>query len=168
MSVRWIVAAIVAATSALCGCALAGAAVRRARVLAEYLQGVRALRVQIVPLLEPLENALRQTGLPVFQQTAQNLSPTVNVHDAWKSVVSAQRVRGREMDCLSDQDLQPLDRMFALLGSCGRESQDEALRACAEAMENICIQAQERSAQVARLYTSMGFLLGLSIVILLL
>ena len=56
--------------------------------------------------------------------------------------------------------------LFEHLGAGGRENQIECIRSIALQVEELLREARERASQVSKLYTSLGFLLGLSLVIL--
>ena len=77
----------------------------------------------------------------------------------------SEAARGKSADCLLEQDLAPLDRLFEHLGECSRAEQEEAIRTCIGRMESALSKARERSVQISRLYTSVGLLTGLAIVV---
>lgn len=164
MSLRLVAALCVMAACTMCGRAMAMSAERRYRFLLDTLHAIRALQIQIVHLLEPLERALRQTEFALFVRMAEKLAANVSAADAWREARNAERYNTTEY--LADEEMRCLDRMFEQLGRSGREAQEEAMAVCLSALESAMTDAQNRAKQVSKLYTSLGFLSGLSIVIL--
>lgn len=164
MSLKLMAALCVMVACTMCGRAMAMSAERRYRLLMDTLRAVRALRIQIVCLLEPLERALRQTEFALFERMAEGLAANVSAADAWREARNADRRNGTEY--LADEEVRCLERMFDQLGRSGRDAQEEAMAVCLTALETALTDARERARQVSKLYTSLGFLSGLSIVIL--
>jgi len=158
--------AVVVAGCTLCGKSFASAAERRCRLLFELLNALRLLRVGIVRYSEPLKNALRNSGSPLFARTAEALDASESIFDAWQSVKMRSMAHGCECDCLSAKELSALDRLFERLGESGRLSQDENVCACIAAIELIHEEARAQASIYGRLYTSVGFLTGLAIAVL--
>lgn len=165
MQLKLALAVCITVACALCGRSIAGAAFRRCRLLQALIEALRMLKVQSVSMLEPLEVALRRTEQPLFVQTAQRLPSEASAGAAWRAVRDSETARGKSADCLLEQDLAPLDRLFEHLGECSRAEQDEAIRTCIGRMESALSEARERSVQISRLYTSVGLLTGLAIAV---
>lgn len=166
MELRLALAAVIVVGCGLCGRSLAWGFSRRCRLLEEMLEALRMLRIQIVRMLEPLDRALRQCGSPIFARAADELSIAASVHDAWKAICARECRRGGVADSLVRQDLEALDKLFGQLGESGREAQDAAIRACVASLELALDAAHQRAATAGRLYTSVGFLTGLAIAVL--
>ena len=166
MELRVVLAAVVVVCCGLCGRSMAWSAARRQRLTGEILNGLRMLRVQIVSMLEPLDRALRQTGLALFVMTADALSEAGAASEAWKTVCAKECRRGGAADCLEQGEREALDKLFGRLGESGRSAQDTAIHACITAMEQFHSEACERAATTGRLYGSVGFLTGLAIAVL--
>lgn len=154
------------------GCTLAGrsfawASGRRKRLLEQALEALKMLRMQIVSLLEPLAEALRQSEFSLFAATAGRLPECPSASEAWKSVLSRETRRGGIADSLQKRELDALERLFERLGESGRAAQDDAIRACIASIEEALNEARTKSEQADRLCTSMGLLLGLTIAVLL-
>lgn len=164
MRIALMACAVAACT--MCGHALAGSAERRRKMLCDLLRGLRQLRIELGSVRNPLEYALRQTEFPLFISVANALSHEKNVSDAWSSVRDRECRRGGKADCLASDDLSALDRLFDHLGASGQESQLESLQSCILFLEESLSDAKERSAQIGKLYASLGFLAGLALAIL--
>ena len=154
------------ASSTMCGHALAGAALRRKKLVAELLTAMRILRIEIASALNSLEYSLKQTDQPLFVLVSENLASSSCVLDAWMTVRNRECVHGGCADCLSPRVLSALDRLFEQLGISGREEQAESVHNCILTLEESYAESKERAAQVGKLYTSLGFLAGLSLSIL--
>lgn len=166
MQLRLALAACVVVACAMCGRSLAGAAERRCRILTDLLAALRRLRIEIGSMLEPLQGALIRTDFPLFSAVAQGLKAAESASAAWLLVKERESRRGGSADCLTQHDLAALDRLFENLGESGRESQAEAIGGCIASVEASLIEAKERSEQVGKLYTSLGFLMGLALAVL--
>ena len=150
-------------TCTICGHTLSASTVRRQKLLSEILQALRILKVQLGTLLDPLEHALMQTKQGLFMIVAEGLPAAFSPRDAWIQAKTQACARGEQADCLGENDLAALDRLFDQLGSNGREGQMEAINSCILLLEGLYAEAKERSAQVGKVYTSLGFLSGLAL-----
>lgn len=166
MELKLALAAVVVVGCGLCGRSLAWSTVRRCRLLEETLEALRMLRIQIVHMLEPMDRALRQCGSTLFARTAEELSHSASVSEAWKAVRAHECRRGGSADSLLQRELDALDKLFGQLGESGREAQDAAIRACVISLETALDGARQRAATTERLYTSVGYLAGLAIAVL--
>ena len=154
------------AACTMSGHALTSAAERRKRLLSGLLNALNALRISLGSLLLPLEEALRQTNFPIFLAVADALPGKESVVESWICEKEILHRRGGSADCLNDCDISALDMLFEHLGAGGRENQIECIRSIALQVEELLREARERASQVSKLYTSLGFLLGLSLFIL--
>ena len=71
--------------------------------------------------------------------------------------------RGRMLDCLVQSDVRILDELFAKLGASGRDEQNALFSMVLAQLEAAQEQAQARSVETSRMYTSLGALLGIAI-----
>lgn len=166
MQLRLVLAMVIVVGSTLCGKSIAHAAERRYRLLFRLLDALRLLRVRIVQSCVPLDDALLSSGISLFSRIAGELDAADSVFDAWRSVKVRSCRRGGEGDCLATREIEALDRFFEQLGESGRAAQDEAIRACIAALELARDEAREQASSTGRLYTSIGFLTGLAIAVL--
>lgn len=162
---KWLLCICIVIAGALCGRSLAWSAERRCRMLCEMVNALRMLRIRIVGQMEPLGRALEQSGLSLFSAVGKRLLEGKSALDSWHAVLREERQRGHDADCLTKPELTALDRLFECLGESGRAEQDQAVRACIEALEEIRIQAAERAAQTGKLYGSIGLLTGMAITV---
>ena len=167
MTLKLALAAVVVVGCGLCGAAMTRSANRRWRLLRETADGLRQLRVQIVHLQEPLDRALRQSGSSLFALAADHLDGASCAAEAWRRAWETAGRRGGEGDCLAGRDVRALERLFDRLGESGRAGQQEAIRACLATVEAAAEEARSRAAEVSRLYTAVGLLVGLVVAVLL-
>lgn len=156
----------VIAACTFCGHALAGAAVRRKQLLEALLRALRILRIELNGMAH-LGEALSSTQLPLFLCVREKLSSEKNAFDAWCNTRGSECIRGHYADCLTSSDLLILDRLFSCLGTCSREEQSEMILHCISSFEESYNQAKDHSCQIGKVYTSLGFLSGLALTILL-
>lgn len=166
MRIKLFAAVAVTIAAVMCGHSMAQGAQRRLHTILELLDGLRRLRIQVVEQLEPLSRALAQSGSPILSAVSEFLSETVGAHAAWQMLCQKERARGGKLDGLTARELEPLDRMFERLGASGRNDQAQIIETCHAALEDSRLEAQERAAQAARLYPTVGGLLGLMLAVL--
>jgi stage III sporulation protein AB len=173
MMLRLIAAAILSAACALAGRAVAGACVRRAQALSQLLGSVQRLRVDMLDKLLPLKEAL-QGGHPAMKAVAEAMAAAMpattlagGAEAAWRRAKGALTARGGPLDCLTAQDLEALDALFNGLGESGAAQQRILLSGVLENLEALKAQADKKAREESKLYTTLGFLTGLSLAILL-
>jgi|GEM_PF-1545095 len=176
MMLRLIAAAILSAACALAGRAVAGACVRRAQALSQLLGSVQRLRVDMLDKLLPLREAL-QNGHPAMRAVAAEMAPMPaampaampagGAGAAWRRARGALAARGGALDCLTAQDLDALGALFDGLGESGAAQQRILLSGALENLEALKAQADKKAREESKLYTTLGFLAGLSLAILL-
>lgn len=152
----------------MCGWSLSWAAERRCRILEEILRAISLLRYRTTDGLVPLEAILKSCECEPFVRLAEHLKSQHDLEDAWTSLCESERRRGGVMDSLSDTDITTLGRLFSRLGRVGSAEQNAAIVACSNELSQELIAAREHSASIGKTYTSIGFLCGLSIAILML
>ncbi len=160
MDTRVALAACVVLGSALCGRAAADAVRRRAKTLASLAEGIRALRLQMTGMLEPVQCALSHSSSPLLSMVAEGMTEGTSAGDAWRKVRSAARRRGGPADALNQADVLALDAMFDRLGQSGRESQEALLNAALQTVERQLEGARAHALEADRLYVTIGLLVG--------
>lgn len=150
------------AACTFCGYSLASAAMARFRFLRELVAAMKKLRINIVELLLSVDLSLKQTNFLLFKKISDNLSQKRDLSEAWEAVASSESI----LKSLSDAERTVLDDFFRQLGGSGRVAQEETILSCVHFFETSSEEAKARAVRVGRLYTSMGFLIGLSISIL--
>lgn len=164
MTSKLMLALCVIAACTMSGQAMAWSAERHCRQLAAAARAVRMLKIQIVSRLEPLERALLMTDFVPFEEWAKELASGKNDFDVKKNACC--KKMEDMLDCLSDGELRCLNQMFEKLGRSGRETQRETLNACITELETAQAEAGDRARKVSKLYATIGFLSGITIVIL--
>lgn len=164
---RFVLALCVVIACTLCGNALAGAARRRVRVLESLFQGLKLLRLHMISMFEPVQQALKASGCGILEAVGREMAPGVSASQAWISVGGVQRRKGGMLDALSPEDIAGLDEMFEQLGESGRDQQDILIGNACAALSRSLKTARDRTAEADRLYTSLGALTGLMIALIL-
>ena len=163
-TVRLALGAAVIAACAYAGRSLARVDQRRARILAETMDGMQLLRIHMLENLLPLDTALEKSQAFVFRETGRCMDGR-SARDAWHDVSCKGTARGGTLDSLTAEDCEVLDRFFMHLGGSSREEQrqvfDVAIRELG-ALENASRSAGD---QKNRLYTALGALAGAATVV---
>lgn len=156
------------AISILC-CALIGRAfakgnARRARLLAETMDGLQMLKVHMLDRLLPLNAALEKSQSRLLRETGL-LMRGCGARKAWESLRAREVRRGGQLDSLSSNDLETLDAFFDGLGSAGRSEHKAIFDAAIKALGRLESGARKDGAERIRLYTTLGALAGVAAVI---
>lgn len=146
------------------GYSMAQTAERRCKQLAEMIRAIRILGIQITVRLEPLKRALKQTEFEPFKRIADEIAPGKNAGEAWFDLCN--RRDERSINSLDESEKKQIAQMLSQLGDGSKDIQDELLTSCCVYLQNALSDAQVRAKEVSKLYTSLGFLMGISIVIL--
>lgn len=160
---RFVLALCVIVGCTLCGSALAGVLRRRVKALESIAQGLKLLRLHMISMFEPLQQALKASGNAVLEALGEQMTPGVSAAEAWTEVKRAECRRGGRIDALSSEDLRTLDALFDQLGESGRDQQDVLLNGARAALDRNLEAARARMAESDRLYVSLGALTGLMI-----
>ena len=163
METRIALSACIVLGSALCGRAMADATRRRAKALKALAEGLRVLKIHMTGMLEPVQCALGAANCPLLALVADGMSGGRSAADAWRAVKPGATRRGGPAEALTPPDVHVLDRLFERLGQSGRAEQGTLIMAAIEDVEALRGEADRRAAQTGRLYTSLGFLTGLMI-----
>ena len=161
-------AACIVVGSALIGKSLTGAAHRRASALKAVTQGVKNLRVHIVNMSEPLQNALDQSECPLLSRVGRQMRQGMSADESWNSLKPVMRRSGGPADALCASDTEVLDRMFERLGQSGRDAQDILLAGAVQSLERLCESAIAKAGEADRLYVTLGLLIGLMLALIVL
>lgn len=164
MSLKLFLAACIVAACIMMGQSMSLSTKLRCNQLEKAIEAIRALRIQITGVLAPTQSALLATDFPPFKAVAEKMGSDISASDAWREISTAKD--DRFVNCLNKSEKNYLGQMFAHLGCSGRTAQDELLASCCDHLQVSLDDARVRSKEVSKLYTSLGFLLGLSIVIL--
>ena len=161
MEARIALAACVVLGCGMCGRAAAQAIRRRVKLLESLAAGIRALRIHMTGMLEPVQCALERSGCPLFSSVAEYMRDGRSAGDAWRDFRRSALRRGGVGDALAGPELEALDRLFDGLGQSGREEQEALLNGTLAAIEGQLDDARQRAGQADRLYLSMGLLIGM-------
>lgn len=163
MGTRIALAVCVVLGCALCGRALADAARRRANALKGIAEGLRVLKIHMTGMLEPVQCALRSAKCPLFALVADNMGDGRSAGEAWQAARAPAMRRGGPAEALTASDARVLDALFDRLGQSGRAEQSALLAGAIRDVEALWDEAAKRAAETGRLYTALGFLIGMMI-----
>lgn len=166
ISVRVVFSIGVIVFSTLSGYSIARGSQQHCKQLAEIIRAVKILKVQIVSMSETVGQALKQTNYLPFQSIAEKMEEYTGMDEAWRDAVGGSN--GAEGILLSDAEKKDVEQMFSRLGNCHHEMQEEILSSCCRHLEDALTDVRERTRQVSKVYTSLGFLIGLCAVVLVL
>jgi len=165
-------AAMVVAASGLSGMAVAGNYSRRPRELRSLRSALQMLETEVAYGATKLAEAMSQVAdrcdnavAPLFSLSAAELSSIacITAAEAW----------GKSLDsyypgsALKPQDLLILRNLGSSLGISGREDQIKHLRLAMEQIEAETAVAEEEAARNVKLWSYLGFLGGLVVVLVL-
>ena len=158
------------AAAVVAGCTLTGQAFsrgneRRYRLLLETIRATEMLEIRTAGLLEPVGNALANCRSDLFAEIAEVMSADLSPSEAWKRVSGRETRRGGKLDCMGGHERETLDSMFERIGERDRETQRLVLQACIDSLRLIVAECRDRAEKSRKLYGSVGFLTGLSIVV---
>ncbi len=165
MLLRLIAAVVLSGACALAGRAVAGACVRRARTLAALIDSVQKLRLDMLDRLLPLREALAG-GHPAMRSVSEAMVGC-GATAAWRRAQGALTARGGALDCLTAPDLEALGGLFEGLGESGAARQRILLNSVEETLAKLRLEADKKAREESKLYSTLGFLTGLSLAILL-
>ena len=163
---KGILLSVVIVACAAAGRTLSNVHKRRAELFSELLAAVRVLRLRMLNSLEPIGILLRRSDTRLFRDLGNNLRDGASLAECWQELSAQASRRGRELDCLAQSDVRILDELFAKLGASGREEQNALFSMILAQLETAQDQAQARSAETSRMYTTLGALLGIGISVL--
>ena len=149
---------------AMTGKSFAGTNARRAKLLAELMDALQLLKVHMLDRLMPLEAALSLSKSLLLIKVGEHVAKS-GAYNAWQTIKSREMKRGGIMDCLSVKDAEVLERLFEALGSSGRNEQRPIIDSAIKELGLLEAQARSESGEKGRLYTILGALAGVAIVI---
>lgn len=164
MGLKLILSAIAILCCALIGRAFAKGNVRRARLLTETMDGLKMLKVHMLDRLLPVGAALEKSQSYLLRETGL-LMKGCGAGEAWRALRERETKRGGRLDSLSTEDLEALDAFFDGLGSAGRSEHKAIFDAAVKALGRLESAARRDGAERVRLYTTLGALAGVALVI---
>lgn len=164
MGIKFALSAISILCCALIGRAFAKGNVRRARLLAETMDGLQMLKVHMLDRLLPLNTALEKSQSYLLKETGV-LMKGCGAREAWLQLKERETKRGCHLDSLSTEDLETLDAFFDGLGSAGRNEHKAIFDAAIKSLGRLEAGARKDGAERIRLYTTLGALGGVAVVI---
>lgn len=164
MGVKLALGAIAIVCCALIGRAFGKGNVRRARLLAETMDGLQMLEVHMLDRLLPLSAALEKSQSYLLKETGL-LMVNCGAREAWQALRVRETRRGGRLDSLATDDLETLDAFFDGLGSAGRNEHKAIFDAAIKALGRLEAGARKDGAERVRLYTTLGALAGVAILI---
>lgn len=160
----------IAAGAAVIGaCAMAGRSLarvdrRRAKLLAETMDGMQLLRIHMLEDLMPLEAALTRSEAFILAQTGLCMDGR-SASEAWHDVSCRETARGGGLDSLSHEDCEVMDRFFMRLGDSSRDEQKQVFDCAIRELGELESAARGDGMQKNRLYTALGALAGAAAVV---
>ncbi len=164
MSLKLAFSAISIVCCALIGRAFAKGNVRRARLLAEMMDGLQMLKVHMLDRLLPLNAALEKSQAYALRETGL-LMRGCGAREAWQKLREREMKRGGHLDSLQTDDFETLDAFFDALGSAGRSEHKAIFDAAIKSLGRLEDGVRKDSADRLRLYTTLGALAGVAVVI---
>ena len=158
---------ILAAASTLAGRAISSGMQRRVKILDRLIHGLSLFRISAICRCVPLKYALKDADVPIMSCVADMLEESPSVSDAWHCVSMNACKRGNDWDCLAQEELMELDRLFSNLGYTSGDAMDTEISASIATLELIRNKALEQAVTTGRLYTSIGCLTGLAVAVML-
>ena len=166
MAARRVLAVLLAALCTLAGRSASAALARRRRMLYDLAAALEPLKIRMLHRMLPLETALGESGESILRLVGEAM-PGRTALEAWEAVREAQAGRGGALDCLLQEDLAALGAFFSQLGASGAREQEALFARAAAELGALHAQADRLYAERAKLYTSLGALLGAALAILL-
>lgn len=164
MVLRLVLGGVAIFCSALIGRAFGKGNVRRAKLLAETMDGMQLLKVHMLDRLLPLAAALEKSQSYVLREVGA-LMKGCSAADAWQALRTREQKRNGRLDCLTAEDAEVLDTFFEALGASGRTEHKAIFDAAIKALGRLESAARKDGAEKVRLYTTLGALAGVAAVI---
>lgn len=155
----------------LCAMGLAGVRIgdgyrQRERLLAELVRELTRLEEQMLLRQQALGEALRQKDMLLFSNLADAVVAD-GAEAAWTEFCLRESAPGGRLEAMEPPERAAMDAFWAELGLLIRRQQQNRFDETREALTRLHAQAREEAAQRARLYGSLGVLLGLAAVVML-
>lgn len=164
MGLRLVLGAVAIFCCALIGRAFAQGNVRRAKLLAETVDGMQLLKVHMLDRLLPLPAALEKSQAYLLKEVGV-LMKGCSARDAWQALSDREQKRGGCLDCIAAEDADVLDAFFDGLGSSGRSEHKAIFDSAIKALSRLEGVARKDGAEKVKLYTTLGALAGVAAVI---
>lgn len=166
--IRLTVAAVLSLAGAALGRSLSTARRARATRLREAAVAVKRLKMGMLSRMLPLREALNDAGDPTLHQVSVRMTGSVSPLDAWMAARDALTARGAHLACLEAGDLEVVGALFGGLGASFADGQRVLLEETEQKLSALAEDARVKAEGQARLYTSLGLLVGLSLAVILL
>ena len=164
MGLKLMLSAISILCCALIGRAFANGNVRRARLLAETMDGLQMLKIHMLDRLLPLSAAFEKSQSYLLKETGL-LMTGCGAREAWQALRERETKRGGRLDSLSTDDLEALGAFFDGAGSTGRSEHKAIFDAAIKSLGRLESGARKDGAERVRLYTTLGALAGVAAVV---
>ena len=164
MFIKLALSAAVICFCTMTGRMFAGRNSRRARMLAELMDAIQLLRVHMLDRLLPMKAALERSQSFALNETGAAMDGT-SAAAAWQIVKERQLRRGGKLDCLSARDIDVLDKLFESLGTTGISEQRPIIDGTIKELGLLEAAAKAECNEKGRLYTTLGALAGVALVI---
>ena len=161
MGTRVILAIVLVVACTLLGRAMGNALRRRVTLLDNLIEGVKMLRLHMSGMLERVSDALAATNCSVFVETGREMEAGLSAHAAWEKIMPDKIARGGELDALSGRDRDIIGNLFDNLGEVSRREKEIIIHGIIKQIYDQREGAKMQLSERERLYTSVGFLLGL-------
>lgn len=163
-AVRAALSAVIVGACAFAGRSLAKADMRRASMLAETMDSMQLLRIHMLDGLAPLNTALCRSNGYIMKSTGE-LMADMTVTEAWLEISAKQTVKGGRLDSLDREDIAVLDRFFYDIGRSSQEELRHIFDTTIRELGRLEAAARTGGDRKYRMYTSLGALTGLAVVV---
>ncbi len=155
----------------LCAMGLAGVRVgdgyrRREKLLSQLIRELDRLEEQMLLRQRALGEALRQKDMPLLCGLAE-AAERDGAAAAWADFCLREAKPGGQLEAMEDAERGIMDAFWADLGLLIRRQQKNRFDETREALARLHGKAREETARRAKLYGSLGVLLGLAVVVML-
>ena len=166
MSVRLILCALVIVAMGLAGMQIGDSYRRREKLLGELIRSLKRLEEQMLLRHQPLGEALRQADMPLLSKLA-DAAEANGAETAWADFCRQETRLEGSLAALEPPERAVMDAFWSELGLLARKEQLSRFSEAQEELRRLHGQAREASAKRARLYATLGVLLGMIIVVIL-
>ena len=166
VSVRLMLCAVVIVAMGLAGTRIGDGYRRRERLLDELIRSLKRLEEQMLLRHRPLGEALRQADMPLLSKLA-DATEANGAEAAWTDFCSRESGPEGRLAAMEPPERAVMDVFWSDLGLLSRGEQQNRFSEAQEALRQLFGQARESSAKRARLFGTLGVLLGMIVVVIL-
>lgn len=149
----------------MCGRAMSNTMKRRTAFLQSIIQGLRVLSIHMTGMFENIRDSLIVSECFLLQRVGNGMEPGISANESWQKLRGKSDAGNRFIDFLRQEDIRILDRLFEQLGENGREMQKLLIEGTIQNLESVFQIAEKEMRDAEKLYTKIGFLLGLMVAI---